>query len=117
VPAPIGRLDLWKNLFGWISYTLSRSDRMDHPDQDWRIFELDQTHILTILASYKLPRGIQVGVRFRYVTGNPYTLHSDIQNVYYAKNPEGVTYSFNYKQKQTINGLPILPVYGIRGEF
>ena len=25
------------------------------------------------LASYKLPRGFQVGARYRYVTGNPYT--------------------------------------------
>ena len=26
-----------------------------------------------LLGSYKLPRGFQVGLRFRYVTGNPYT--------------------------------------------
>ena len=43
------------------------------PDQPWRLFSSDQTNILTILGSYKLPRGYQVGVRFRYVTGNPYT--------------------------------------------
>ncbi len=68
------RQELWHNFFGWISYTLSRSERKDHPDQAWRLYEFDQTHILTILGSYKLPHGYQVGLRFRYVTGNPYTL-------------------------------------------
>jgi hypothetical protein len=67
------RQELWKNFFGWISYTLSRSERREHPDQPWRVFQFDQTHILTLLASYKLPRGYQVGLRFRVVTGNPVT--------------------------------------------
>jgi len=65
--------ELFKNFFGWISYTLSRSERRDHPGDPWRIFQYDQTHIFTIIGSYRLPRGYQVGVRFRYVTGNPYT--------------------------------------------
>ena len=30
-------------------------------------------HILTALASVKLGRGWEVGARFRYVSGNPYT--------------------------------------------
>ncbi len=67
------RQELWKGLFGWIAYTLSRSERRDHPDDPWRLFQYDQTHILTLIASYKFGRGYQVGVRFRYVTGNPYT--------------------------------------------
>jgi TonB family protein len=67
------RQELWHNFFGWISYTLSRSERRDHADTNWHVFSSDQTHIFTILASYKLPRGYQIGLRFRYVTGNPYT--------------------------------------------
>jgi hypothetical protein len=67
------RQELWHNFFGWVAYTVSRSERRDHPDDPWRLFQYDQTHILTIIASYKLPRGYQVGVRFRYVTGNPFT--------------------------------------------
>jgi TonB family protein len=59
--------------FGWIAYTLSRSERRDTPDgQDYR-FDYDQTHILTALGSYKLGRGWTAGARFRYVTGSPYT--------------------------------------------
>jgi hypothetical protein len=67
------RQQLFKNFFGWASYTLSRAERKEHPDQDWHVFQYDQTHILTLIASYILPRGYQVGLRFRYVTGDPYT--------------------------------------------
>ena len=66
----------WKptdRFFGWVSYTLSRSTRKDGPLEAERLFEYDQTHILTVLGSYKLGRGWQLGGRFRYVTGNPYT--------------------------------------------
>ena len=67
------RQELWKGFFGWVAYTVSRSERKDHPTDPWRLFQYDQTHILTLIASYKFGRGYQVGVRFRYVTGNPYT--------------------------------------------
>jgi TonB family protein len=59
--------------FGWISYTLMRSERKDHPDLDWRLFDYDQTHVFTALASYDLGRGFEVGARFRYATGFPRT--------------------------------------------
>jgi hypothetical protein len=67
------RQELFHGFFGWIAYTLSRSERQDHPGDPWRVFQFDQTHILTLIASYKFGRGYQIGVRFRYVTGNPYT--------------------------------------------
>ncbi|HET9957626.1 MAG TPA: TonB family protein, partial [Polyangiaceae bacterium] len=59
--------------FGWLAYTLSRSERRDAADDAKYLFDYDQTHILTALASYKLGRGWQVGARFRYVSGKPYT--------------------------------------------
>ena len=71
------RKNLSDNLFGWVSYTLSRSTRIDAPGQPRRLFEFDQTHILTIIASYKFPRGWQFGARFRLVSGNPYTAVND----------------------------------------
>jgi hypothetical protein len=68
------RQKLWRGLFGWIAYTVSKSERKDSPEDPWRLFRFDQTHILTIIASYKLPWwNLEVGVRFRYVTGNPAT--------------------------------------------
>jgi len=62
-----------ERFFGWLAYTISRSERRDGPGQDYRIFQFDQTHILTAIASVKLGRGWEVGARFRFVTGNPTT--------------------------------------------
>ena len=59
--------------FGWVAYTLSRSERRDGPGLPTYRYDYDQTHILTALGSYKLGRGWQAGMRFRYVTGSPYT--------------------------------------------
>jgi TonB family protein len=62
-----------KHFFGWVAYTLSQSLRKDFPDGPVRTAPFDQTHILTVLGSYKLGRGWEVGARFRLVSGNPYT--------------------------------------------
>ena len=59
--------------FGWVAYTLSRSERLDYGETRWRVFDFDQTHILTALASYRLPANWSIGARWRYVTGNPAT--------------------------------------------
>lgn len=63
---PTGRV------FGYASYTLSRSERYSAED-GWTVFDFDQTHILTVAASYRLGRGWELGGTFRYVTGNPNT--------------------------------------------
>jgi hypothetical protein len=41
----------------------------------------------------------------------------DVQNLTNNKNPESITYSYNYAQSQTVNGLPLLPTLGVQGEF
>lgn len=63
---PVGRI------FGYFSYTLSRSERYT-PQDGWRVYDFDQTHILTASAGYRLGRGWEIGGTFRYVTGNPNT--------------------------------------------
>jgi TonB family protein len=62
-----------KRFFGWLAYTLSRSTRTSPPDYIESLFQYDQTHILTVLGSYKLGRGWEFGARFRLVSGNLYT--------------------------------------------
>jgi len=62
-----------KAFYGWVAYTLSKSERKDNPNDKYRPFSYDQTHILTLVANYKLPRDWEAGLRFRYVTGNPST--------------------------------------------
>ena len=72
----IVRHALVDRLFGWVSYTLSKSERMPHPqepDADWVPFDFDQTHIFTAVAGYRLPRDFEVSTKMQYVTGNPYT--------------------------------------------
>ena len=59
--------------FGWLAYTLSRSVRRDPPDFATRLFQYDQTHILTLLGSYRLGHGWEFGARFRLVSGVLYT--------------------------------------------
>jgi len=95
------RHDLGKNFFGWIAYTLMRSEQRNKPKQNTFVTQYDQTHILTLVGQYKvpfhvpfrewsrtgrLPRGLwwntgwailsgdwSVGGRLRVVTGNPDT--------------------------------------------
>jgi TonB family protein len=59
--------------FGWLAYTLQHATRSDGPGQPDRLFDWDQTHILTTVANYKIGNGWEVGGRFRLVSGNPYT--------------------------------------------
>ena len=78
------------SFYGWVAYTLSRSLRRDHAlgstyyngaqtmaysafsTQEY-LSNYDQTHILTVVAQWVLPRGFEVGFRFRLVSGNPVT--------------------------------------------
>lgn len=78
------------HFFGWVSYTLSKSERLDFPnfededlanirgdaDNEWYPFAFDQTHIFVALGGYQLPYGVHASGRFSYVTGNPYTPYS-----------------------------------------
>jgi TonB family protein len=59
--------------FGWVSYTLMRSQRKDAPTEDWRLFDYDQTHVFTALGSCDLGAGFEVGARLRFATGYPRT--------------------------------------------
>jgi hypothetical protein len=113
----------------------------------------------------KLGWGMQLGARFRYVSGSPYTpneggvmdydagvyspvagapysgrlpsfhqldvrvdktwdfqawrmtAYLDVQNAYNHKNGEGVSYNYNYSKSESQSGLPLLPIFGIRGEL
>ncbi len=58
--------------FGYVAYTLSRSERR-REGEAWRLFDADQTHVLTLAAGQGLGSGWNVGLRFRVVSGNPTT--------------------------------------------
>jgi TonB family protein len=158
------KVDPRGRFFGYLSYTLSKSERNDR-GEGWRLFDFDQPHILTVAAVYRLGRGWEAGATFRLVSGNPSTpivgsslntitgvysplygplnsdrnpafnrldlrvekewrwpdwklaLYLDVQNVYNAENQEGIIYDYQYREKDTIRGLPIIPNLGLRGEI
>ena len=58
-----------EGFYGWISYTLSRSERLN-PGGDWRPFGFDQTHVLNLAASYAFD-GWRLGATFQLATGRP----------------------------------------------
>ncbi len=92
----------WKpdgRFFGWLAYTLSHTQRADLPSQIETLYQYDQTHILTVLGSYKLGRGWEMGARFRLVSGNLYT-------------PS--TYGFYDENVGAQLSLPSYPPYGAR---
>jgi hypothetical protein len=41
----------------------------------------------------------------------------DVQNVYNRGNPEGWDYRFDYRERTSLTGLPILPILGARAEW
>jgi hypothetical protein len=45
------------------------------------------------------------------------SLYLDVQNVYNHRASEFVSYNFNYTQRTYATGLPIIPSFGIKGEF
>ncbi len=67
-----GRKQAKGRWFGFLSYTLMRSQRKDR-DGPWYLFEYDQTHIFSAAGSVKLGRGWQLGGTLRFVSGNPMT--------------------------------------------
>ncbi len=157
--------DQTQRFYGWLAYTLMRSERKDSGSEDYRLFDLDQTHNLNLVAQYRLTPTWEFGMRFRYVSGNPttpvvdaiydsdadvyspvygepnsdrvaafhqldlrvdkhwifdtwrMTTYIDVQNAYNRQNAEGVNYNYNYRQSKTRGGLPLIPSFGIRGEF
>ncbi|MEY4579793.1 MAG: hypothetical protein RL701_4496 [Pseudomonadota bacterium] len=56
---------------GQLSYTLSRSERQDSQNNE-RLFDLDQTQLLSLSWSYRLA-GFRFGGRARVATGSPRT--------------------------------------------
>lgn len=72
------RRQIMKGFYGWIAYTLSRSTRLDDPTEPtyqygWHLYDFDQTHILTLIASYQTEHNWTFGARVRYVSGDPFT--------------------------------------------
>jgi len=157
--------ELTERFYGWVAYTLSRSEQFERDVADYVPVEFDQSHILTLVGSYKLENGWELGLRFRLTTGRPETptlgstydgdsgryipleglpgsargvtfhqldlraekqwtferwrlsVYLDVQNIYNAANPEGTLWDYRYRESAPLRGLPLLPTFGLKGEF
>ncbi len=58
---------------GWGSYAYGLSKRRDRPGEPYRYYSFDQTHVATLAATYNLTPTWEIGVKWQYRTGNPYT--------------------------------------------
>ena len=58
---------------GWISLSLGKSMRQDNPGWRWFPSPLDRPIILSLVNYYRLPRTYEVSVKYRYMSGLPYT--------------------------------------------
>ncbi len=65
----------WRDdrFFGWVSYAYTLSKRKDRPSEPYRFYSFDQTHVATFVASYTPAPTWEIGAKWQYRTGNPYT--------------------------------------------
>ncbi|HEX2550349.1 MAG TPA: TonB-dependent receptor plug domain-containing protein, partial [Nocardioidaceae bacterium] len=61
-------------VFGWVSYTLSRTERLR--DDQWVPYDFDRTHLVNLVAGLPLGRNWDVGLRLQYQSGKPETITS-----------------------------------------
>jgi TonB family protein len=68
------RRKLESGIFGWVSYTLSRSERLR--DGAWVPYDFDRIHNLNLVGGLPLPRNWDLSLRFQYESGKPTTTTS-----------------------------------------
>jgi len=74
-------------VFGWVSYTLSRSERLRAELQSdgstkmvWRAYDFDRTHLINVVAGMPLRRNWDIGMRWQYQSGAPVPVTSGYNN-------------------------------------
>lgn len=67
------RRNLTNHLFGWLSYTYSVAKERHPETQEFKLTPFDVTHVLNLVASYRISHSWEIGGRFNHRTGNVYT--------------------------------------------
>jgi outer membrane receptor protein involved in Fe transport len=62
-----------QGFFGWISYTYSVAKRQEGRHSAQHVFDYDRPNLVSLVANYAPSSNWQVGLRFRYGSGRPYT--------------------------------------------
>jgi hypothetical protein len=63
------RISRW--VYGWISYTLSKTEELARPGEEWQRGPFDQTHVLSMLVGFRPSTQVEFSARLRLATGNP----------------------------------------------
>jgi TonB family protein len=67
------RRELANQVFGWVAYTIMRAERKNSDLTKTRLFDYDQTHVLSAVLVWSPFTGFEVGSRFRLASGFPRT--------------------------------------------
>lgn len=71
------RRNLSSRLFGWLAYTYSVNEFKANHEEPYYPADFDQTHVLTLVGSYKMSSTWELGGRATYASGNRYTPVND----------------------------------------
>jgi hypothetical protein len=81
--------------FGWLSYTLSKTEERANNDEAWGPTKVDQTHVVNLVTFYRLSNRWSLGNKVNYHSGDRYTpVNSAVYNASLAK------YQPRYKEEE-----------------
>ncbi len=66
--------DYWN---GWLSFTLQKAERQRHPGWRWHTFPFSRPLMISWVNYYRLPRKYEIGLKYRFMLGMPYTEVND----------------------------------------
>ena len=58
-----------EKFFGWVSYAYTHAERRETPDDAYKPFLFDNTHIVSIVANYSPTTKTEIGAKWQYVSG------------------------------------------------
>ncbi|MEZ4741790.1 MAG: TonB-dependent receptor [Bdellovibrionota bacterium] len=80
------RRNLTSRLFGWLSYTYSKTEQRDSDDETFQTSPYDQPHVLNFAGNYKINGTWDIGSRYAFASGNVYTpIRKAVYNSYLDK--------------------------------